>query len=130
MCALFYYYLTELATWTSRHFYCVSLCMAFRLYILITTINCFLCAVYSACDQNVCQNGGTCSQHIFEYICECTPAYCGSFCEMSTSEWTSVYVYFSSNDHELNYEPFMACMYWDMASKYILSIVGAGAPRG
>ena len=67
------------------------LCMAFRLYILITTINCIFCAVYSACDQNVCQNGGTCSQHIFEYMCECTSAHSGSFCEMSTSEWTTVY---------------------------------------
>ena len=39
----------------------------------------------------MCQNGGTCSQHIFEYMCKCTSAYSGTFCEIS--EWTTIMLY-------------------------------------
>ena len=45
--------------------------------------------MYSPCDQNLCQNGGTCRQHIFEYLCNCPSVFNGSFCE--TGEQTAVF---------------------------------------
>ena len=37
--------------------------------------------VFSACDQNVCENGGTCTQHDLKYRCDCPSSYSGSYCE-------------------------------------------------
>ena len=50
-------------------------------------MHCFLVllplnAVFSLCDQNVCENGGNCTQHVFEYFCECPSSYTGTFCEI------------------------------------------------
>ena len=49
---------------------------AFKLCLL------FNYAVFSTCDQNVCENGGTCTQHVFEYKCNCPPSHSGSYCEI------------------------------------------------
>ena len=43
-------------------------------------------AVFSTCDQNVCENGGTCTQHLFEYKCDCPPSHFGSYCEYEIGE--------------------------------------------
>ena len=38
-------------------------------------------AVISQCEQNPCENGGTCKKHALSYTCDCPPGYNGSLCE-------------------------------------------------
>ena len=42
----------------------------------------------------MCQNGGTCRLHIFEYLCECIPEFDGSFCESkyTNKTWHDTYI--------------------------------------
>ena len=38
--------------------------------------------VYTQCDVNHCENGGTCRKLATSYICTCTDDYTGSLCEI------------------------------------------------
>ncbi len=37
--------------------------------------------VYLPCEENPCENGGTCRKFVLEYTCECPSGHSGSFCE-------------------------------------------------
>ena len=37
--------------------------------------------VISQCEQNPCENGGTCKKHALSYTCDCPPGYNGSLCQ-------------------------------------------------
>ena len=37
--------------------------------------------VMSPCENNICQNNGTCVKHVLTYICECPDGYVGAFCQ-------------------------------------------------
>ena len=37
--------------------------------------------VLQACEENICDNGGTCSKHVNDYRCECPPGFSGFLCE-------------------------------------------------
>ena len=50
--------------------------------------------VFSECDRDVCQNGGTCRQHVLSYFCDCLPGFSGSICE---SEETVKYISIDNN---------------------------------
>ena len=41
----------------------------------------FLYVVFSQCEENPCQNGGTCVRHVLDYSCQCPPTTSGDFCE-------------------------------------------------
>ena len=50
---------------------------------IICVIN-FLCSfnvVFSDCEENPCQNGGSCTRHVLDYSCTCPPSHTGDFCE-------------------------------------------------
>lgn len=46
--------------------------------------------VFSECEENPCQNGGTCQRHVLDYHCQCPPSTSGDFCEniITTSTYT------------------------------------------
>ena len=37
--------------------------------------------VMSECEENVCQNNGTCMKHVLTVTCICEPGYVGAFCQ-------------------------------------------------
>ena len=69
----------------------VLLCHAY-LHTYVYYVYIILYAVFSACDRNVCLNGGTCSQHDFEYRCDCPPFYSGLYCETCELAWQQHYL--------------------------------------
>ena len=55
--------------------------------------------VISQCEQNPCENGGTCRKHVLSYTCECLPGYNGSLCQLG--EWEMKLVDHTVWDHSL-----------------------------
>lgn len=41
--------------------------------------------VFSVCEGNPCQNGGTCQRHVLTYSCTCLSPYFGDSCEQNFS---------------------------------------------
>ena len=41
----------------------------------------FFGAVVMECEENPCENGGTCTRHVNDYTCTCPPRYTGYLCE-------------------------------------------------
>ena len=37
--------------------------------------------VMSECDEDFCQNGGTCIKHVLTVMCECPSGFIGYFCQ-------------------------------------------------
>ena len=33
------------------------------------------------CEENICQNGGTCTKHVTDYSCDCPTGYSGYLCD-------------------------------------------------
>jgi len=46
--------------------------------------------VYSNCDVNRCENGGTCVKQGVSYSCNCLSDYTGSLCETRLSMYSSI----------------------------------------
>ena len=42
---------------------------------------CYLLADINECASNPCKNGGTCTDQINGFTCECSPGYTGTECE-------------------------------------------------
>ena len=38
------------------------------------------------CEENPCENGGTCTKHMNGSLCTCPPGYTGTLCQ-SKNEW-------------------------------------------
>ena len=41
----------------------------------------YFSAVVLACEENICENGGTCSRHVNDYSCDCPARYSGILCD-------------------------------------------------
>ena len=41
----------------------------------------YFSAVVLACEENICENGGTCSRHVNDYSCDCPAGYSGILCD-------------------------------------------------
>ena len=48
--------------------------------------------VISQCEQNPCENGGTCKKHALSYTCDCPPGYNGSLCQNGKHKTKQDYV--------------------------------------
>ena len=38
-------------------------------------------AVIEECEENPCENGGSCTKHVSDYLCTCLPGYTGTLCQ-------------------------------------------------
>lgn len=52
-------------------------------------------AVISQCEENPCENGGTCRKHALSYTCVCPPGFNGSLCQFQFGKkvWLSNCIY-------------------------------------
>ena len=86
-------------------------------------------AVFTACDRNVCQNGGTCRQHVFSHQCECSPGFTGVFCENSEySNFVNI-VQFNSVwmhlwEHLCVFRCMLICVFLNLPNMKILNMNG------
>ena len=37
--------------------------------------------VVQTCEENICENGGSCTRHVNDYTCMCSPGFSGFLCE-------------------------------------------------
>ena len=44
-------------------------------------ILCLLFLVMLDCDENICENNGTCRRHVLTYTCDCPDGFIGAFCQ-------------------------------------------------
>ena len=41
--------------------------------------------VIEECEANPCENGGSCTKHVSDYLCTCLPGYTGTLCQSKCS---------------------------------------------
>ena len=60
------------------------------LYVIVRTVFYMFCFVVpNYCSSNPCMNGGTCTDGVDSYICECDSGYAGDDCE-ATSKYSKL----------------------------------------
>ena len=54
----------------------LGIAVCFHVYTLL-----IMGTVLMGCEENPCENGGTCTRHVNDYTCTCPSGYSGHLCE-------------------------------------------------
>ena len=83
--------------------------------------------VYSTCDQNPCNNNGTCQYHGGNYTCTCLSGFTGKYCEQKQrSKCVLLYNIFAffNFEHQLHViHPVFMVFVWTLMCVFVMKVM-------